>query len=312
MNCETSIPPSRDGCCPGCGGNQVKAIKERGLSLTETFHDNVFVQQEYGIQRCLMCGLVFKDSILSQTDFTRYYDSIDFKRWEPPRPFPTERFVLDFLRSLPEQSSFLDFGCSTGRLLSNVVAKYACFGYEINQSAADEASDKGLTMFDSIAKLRDHRPGFDAILLIDVFEHLDNPTETLGLLTDLIKPGGFLILVTGNANCWACETDLPNFWYFRNIQHLCMITRNYAESLAKTFKIRVHVWKELSHYDTTLWQKAIQMLRHVTYSAMKRWAIATRYPVITIVPILKNAAKWKVPPPYSASKDHAVVIFVKS
>jgi 2-polyprenyl-3-methyl-5-hydroxy-6-metoxy-1,4-benzoquinol methylase len=305
----TSIPRSRKGRCPVCDSEMVTLRGGGGIPTQEKTDSFLFVQNEYQIFECKACGLVFKDSILDSQQCSLLYADMDFKRWEIDSLFPTERFVVQYLKTLPRGSRILDFGCSSGRLMSNLVNLHECFGFEINRDAARKAEARGIKIIASREGLTEHAGIMDAVVLMDVFEHLENPLEVLGNLVLLLKRGGILILVTGDADCWAGRADLANFWYFRTIQHFAMMTRKHAEYIAKHCGLALRTWKTLSHYDVSLSQKSVQYLRQWVYSQVDRRPESFVSNLLKTLPIIKRCANWKIPPPCTASKDHVVVVF---
>ena len=311
MTNETAIPPDRNGCCPGCSGRRVQTVPGRGLSFEDPTRSNVFRQNDYHILRCEDCGLVFKDSILTAEQFARYYDDFEFSEWEASEIYPSERPVLRLLRSLPSDSKVLDFGCSAGRLLAQLAGSYRRYGFEINREAAAKAAERGISMIEKWDDLAAHASTVDALVMADVFEHLEHPTETLESLVRLVKPGGVLVIVTGNADCRACQVDLANFWYFRRIQHVAMLTRQYCEFIARKFELRISDWCEVSHYELTLRQKAGQHLRQFVYSCQYRNPASVLSRLFRLVPVLRRCATWNIPPPFTASRDHVVATFRK-
>lgn len=312
MTNETSVPPDRRECCPGCGSHSVKPIPGIGKALDAPTRTAVFRQNEYRILRCADCGLAFKDSILTEEQFSRYYADFEFSTWEASEMYPTERPVLRFLQTLPPGSKVLDFGCSTGRLLAHVQGGLECHGFEINQEAAAKAAARGIRMVGKWDDLATHAGSVDALVMMDVFEHIEKPTGLIESLLRLVKPGGSLIIATGNADSRACRVDLPNFWYFRNIQHVAMLTRKYCEFIAEKFRLRISVWCELSHYKVTPFQKGEQYLRQFIYSCQHRNPNSLISRLFRTIPVLRRCVNWKIPPPFTASKDHVVVIFEKT
>ena len=92
----------------------------------------------------------------------------------------------------------LDFGCGYGEFL----ATCALFGFEatgVDRSTARRENAKQVRIFAEIADLKASSEGakrFHAITLFEVLEHLDDPVAVLRSLTDLLLPGGILILET--------------------------------------------------------------------------------------------------------------------
>jgi SAM-dependent methyltransferase len=308
---ETTVPSERNGCCPGCRTRNPAGLPGTGQPFEARTRSLVFHQNEYRIFRCGACGLVFKDSILLEEMFGLLYGDVDFSNWSACRIYPTERPVLKHLDSLPAGSKVLDFGCSTGRLLEQANPRLGKWGYEVNKSAACEAAAKGIQMVGDWKDLKSFQQTFDAVLLMDVFEHLSNPTALLKEMVELVKPGGMLVVSTGNADCRACRTDIPNFWYFRSIQHLCMITKQYAETFALRAGLRITSWQECCHYDIVFSNRIAQHLRQWIYGIKYRHPNSIAAAVLGRLPVFRKSATWKIPPPYNASRDHAVVFFEK-
>ena len=135
-----------------------------------------FVQEPYSVRECANCGLLYRDRTLSAERFEAYYAAVDFSKWEIPGLFPTECYVLSILKKLPAGSRILDFGCSSGRLLERLCKDYRCFGFEVNAEAAAKASSKGLKVLDAAELTTSDL--FDAVILLDVFEHLTAPLRS--------------------------------------------------------------------------------------------------------------------------------------
>jgi SAM-dependent methyltransferase len=307
----TSIPDSRKDSCPGCLAGDPLVLPGVGEPLDTRTRSMLFRQTEYRILRCGACGLVFKDSILTDESLEKLYADLDFSVWAACPVYPTERAVLKHISSLPRNSRVLDFGCSSGRLLGRAGPQIEKWGFEINSTAAREATAKGIRIVGDWDQLGSLRQTFDVVLLMDVFEHLPKPTRLLEHLAELVKPGGMLVVSTGNADCRACQIDIPNFWYFRTVQHLCMITKQYAEAFASRTGLRITSWRECSHYDVSLFGRFAQHLRQWVYSVKYRSPQSFAASVLKRLPILRKSVAWDIPPPYSASRDHAVVFFEK-
>ena len=90
-----------------------------------------------------------------------------------------------------------------------------------------------------------------------------------------------------------------------------MFTGQYCEFVARKFGLRISDWREVSHYDTTLLQKAGQHLRQFVYSCQYRNPRSMTARLFRIVPVLRRCATWNIPPPFTASRDHVVVILQK-
>jgi SAM-dependent methyltransferase len=268
--------------------------------------DREFEQPPYEVRECATCGLLYKSNTASPAELDEYYATVDFRKWEIPGHFPTERAALSILRILPKESRFLDFGCSSGRLLAPLVGDYDCCGFEIRAEAAAMAEAKGLHMLAPGFLTRDQVQRFNAVVMVDVFEHLSSPTDLLRKLYPLLKAGGLLLIVTGNGDSAACRLDPAQFWYFRNVEHLCMLTRRNAAYLARELGARFEHWQEVSHYDAPLLKRLKQGAQRFSYWQFRHRTFLSKT-VLPLIPRFNRARHWPMAPAYEVSRDHVLL-----
>jgi SAM-dependent methyltransferase len=267
--------------------------------------DETFSQPDYFVKECDECGLLFRTPTLSPAELDRYYAKFDFRAWEHPGFHPTERAVLEILRAMPPDSAVLDFGCSSGRLLAPLISTHRCYGIELNAAAADEAAKKGITMLEGIdaAEMR-----FDAIVLVDVFEHLAHPLGLLTRLSAQLSDRGLLIVVTGNGDAAVCRRDPALFWYFRILQHLCMLTAKHAQFIASRLGLRIAHWIKLGHYDLSARVRFVQALQNFLFWQFRKQTFLARG-ALRFLPGMRGLKAGTIAPTYTCSKDHVVVVF---
>lgn len=295
--------------CPACRSSAFSDAG-RAAGLTCRLGERDFIQPEYVVRECSDCGLLYRTPNLSAEELGAYYALVDYRKWEVPGFFPTERAIHQRLRRRTVGARLLDFGCSSGRLLAPLVGSYECCGFEINAEAARIAAGKGLTLIAPSALESGSGEKFDAIVLSDVFEHLSAPTVLLRQLVALLQPGGELLLLTGNADAPACRLDPAQFWYFRTVEHLCMISRRHVEFLAQELSVTLVSWHELSHYDTPLGEHLFQFARHFAYCQFRHRTFLAKT-LLPLLPMLNRARHWAIAPTYTASADHVLAVWQK-
>jgi SAM-dependent methyltransferase len=296
--------------CPACGSTTGRDTGDEAPSFSERVGDTEFVQPPYGVRECSTCGLLYKTRTLTQAQFNDYYSKADFRKWEIEDFYPTEAVLLKELGSLPPGSMILDYGCSSGRLLATLVRSHRCFGYEINQAAGASARAKGLHMLSASALGGTSTMRFDAIVLADIFEHLDAPTALLADLIRLLRPGGVLMIATGNGDDPACRLDPAQFWYFRSVEHLLMLTRRHVDWLCSRFTVRLTSWQLVCHYELNLIQKIRQYCQHVAYWKFQSGNMFVRG-MLSLIPYFQRARQWRVAPAFTSNNDHLVLVFEK-
>lgn len=118
--------------------------------------------------------------------------------------------------------SLLDVGAGTGDFLKVASESgWKVHGMEPNKKAASLALDKGIALKNSLEEFKGEQ--FDVVTLWHVLEHIPNLDETISLLTDLVKPGGTLIIAVPNyksfdaayyGEFWAAYDVPRHLWHF--------------------------------------------------------------------------------------------------
>lgn len=188
--------------CKLCGSPTILLGTKRGKITDRLFH----------LRRCLNCQFAFVAD--PWTDYQAIYSEdyyrglgadpyVDFG-FESEHPETTIRVYewrgiltnIQKLTSIRPETRWLDFGCGQGGLLQycsrRVKAQY--FGFE---EGWVQGEPSGFTLLRT-PDLLDGAGRFDIITAIEVFEHIENPLETLAWIRKLLKNGGVLFLTTGN------------------------------------------------------------------------------------------------------------------
>lgn len=270
-------------------------------------------QPDYAIKVCARTGLLHREPMLSDEDLGYYYANNEWWRHSFPRLFPTERLLQQALvKQLPENARVLDIGCGDGRLLESLPPAFGKFGTELSEGAAEAARERGVTIVRHEDVLAGKHGAFDAITMVDVFEHLKQPHEFIASLMPVLKSGGLLGVSTGDGDYCMATCDPEGFWYWRVIAHVSMWTEAYARFAENALGCKRSFVGRCSHYDVEfkLWFKqAVQKMAYEVYHDHK-WTWAK--PVCSLLPLVNRAARWKVRPPYWFGRDHVVTVLRKA
>ena len=156
---------------------------------------------EYGdLYVCERCGTVQQPSLPhgeALLDLYREMEDDAYLSEEPGRRATARRLLKHVAEVAPRRGRLLEVGCGHGLLLDEARAEgFEVEGLELSRDAAAYARETlGLTVHERT--LADHRGGpYDAIVLADVIEHLDDPLAALDRCVSLLAPGGSLCVVT--------------------------------------------------------------------------------------------------------------------
>ncbi|MFN8250191.1 MAG: class I SAM-dependent methyltransferase [Ferruginibacter sp.] len=293
--------------CISCGSKRSRVCSSAD-GFKEIFGNREFVQEAYSIRQCHECGLYFKDHVISPELLNDYYNAFDFTAWQPSGKYPTEELVDAFL-SGKTNLRVLDYGCSEGRYLSKFTGIHQCYGFDIDERALKLAAEKKINVIQEAEfdKYKDH---FDVIILSDVFEHSMAPTALLKKLFSMLSANGELIIMTGYADAPAAAYDLANFWYFKTIQHVCMMGDAYIHFIQRTLQVKSLKKTYCSHYNSSLGKRLFYGTRFGLFRFVNSNRRNPLVRFLSLVPYVKKVTGWKVLPYHPYSKDH-VVLFLQ-
>lgn len=201
---------------------------------------------EGALLRCTSCG-----QLLSQCSEARYWESMqEFD--DPQGTLPKagseggrirrSKKFLDRIAKLlgrpPGEIRLLDVGCSSGAFLHTAVELgFRAEGVEPAPKAAAAAQATGLKVHQGLLQEAGYTDGqFDAVTLFEVIEHLQHPQDLLKECRRILRPGGILLVGTGNAASWSMAA-LGARWEYLHIAkhggHVSFFTPNSMGLLAQ-------------------------------------------------------------------------------
>ena len=201
---------------------------------------------------CPLCKLMFRSQLPTVESLRQFYVHLSAKNWNyDPKTVGSWNLAARMLRerySSEETICVLDVGAFNGDFLSMLPQAWMKCAVEPNEHAVVRLRKLGIRHeadFIDDVRLLDHKGKFDIITLFDVFEHLLDVDATLTRLVTLLKPGGRLLVSTGNANHWTWWLLNAHHWYLHTIQHLCIGSTVFFAGYGK--KKGLIVEKQINH-----------------------------------------------------------------
>lgn len=181
--------------CPVCKLGDIARWKTKGV---------------FQLLQCALCGLIFIDQVSYQDDPKSQYirdDTSPTQYYCASAKIDKKNFskTLDAIELHFKKGVILDVGASVGTFLELAQQRgWTCVGIEPNKTAVQICRDRGLRIeegfFDeNFAKkiLQKNHP-FDVIHMGDVIEHVFDPIAFLRIAYSLLRPGGYIVIVTPN------------------------------------------------------------------------------------------------------------------
>ncbi|MBL9189262.1 MAG: methyltransferase domain-containing protein [Opitutaceae bacterium] len=159
----------------------------------------------------------------------------------------------------------LDFGCGAGGFLKFLRERGALAGRPLDLTGHDVGSyadllreRDGFRILGLDALAREPEASFDLISLIEVIEHLPDPLGPLQLVARLLKPGGLLLLTTGNLDSPAARQAGLAYRYCAPEIHVSLFN---PRALAALYH-RAGLAPFAVRYDGAVQFKVVKTLRH--------------------------------------------------
>ena len=224
-----------------------------------TPHQELYEKNGCVVRRCTTCGLGsaeprdFQPEAYYTEDYFNGGHADGYSDYAGSEHVLRAEFarVVDVLKQhCPPGGRLLEIGSAYGFFLKEAQSSFDIHGIELAKDAVDACHRAGLQNVhqgvvdeDILARIGP----VDAVVLLDVIEHLPDPFETLRLCNKILKPGGVILITTGDFDAfmarltgrhWRLMTPPQHLWYFSR-----MSFSHIASSLALKMVACTRPWK---------------------------------------------------------------------
>ncbi len=258
-------------------------------------------------RRCAACGYQFVHPGIPQSRLRECYSQASAGHWGTDNDHSYARSYAHKKRMLDRFSAgkrILDFGCFDGGFLAYVGDGYQKLGIEPASDAAKVAEQRGVTIIG--ATIADATaasiPFVDAVVSFDVFEHLSDPVSALRGFCRLLKPGGIVLIETGNSDEPLWRRVGIRHPYQSIPEHVAVFNESSLREAGRHAGLELVHFEATAHQELTRTTQAIYRLYNLAYSCARAWDKAGA-PMPTS---LKRVAQG--PLPRSMGNDHFLAI----
>lgn len=217
--------------CPSCGHSD-QSDRGRPSRKKYSFGSNtIAIPDAMRLVSCRRCSLIYKTHVPAPEWLLTLTAGSDEELWQIPHQFVEE---LSHIRSsAPAPFSLLDVGAASGGLLQ-AAAPYAsrCSALDIIRFGGLRISANG----EFISAFLDHEHiqwqgvPYDVVTVFDVMEHLYEPTIGLRNIYSFVKPGGMVMIETGDSDAVA---RVDRWYYLSLFEHHIAWNERSLSTLAK-------------------------------------------------------------------------------
>lgn len=216
--------------CPCCGSSSLLRVGAISYGSPTPFStEQITTARVPELWECRRCHSKFTQNSLTEHDAEELYRmGSSGERWKavPFRDQQRDEVIRVVEAELRPGALVIDVGCNTGEFL-DFARGHGCQtgGVEFSEASSAIAAAKGHAMYASLQALDDRSA--DVITAFDLVEHLYHPAAFIATCHGKLKPGGKLLIVTGNPQCLAARLYGARWWYVSFPEHIVFPSRSY-------------------------------------------------------------------------------------
>ena len=240
--------------CRICEKETVPYLRLSTAALDEPFLDAQLRSElpELELRRCSGCGCLWagdarKDDGILARAYERVNDSYFDSEENDPRYIQFYNHLEKLAAPHVSGRTVLDVGCGEGLFLSTLSDEWSKQGLEPSISGATRAQQKKLDV--ACATLDNSREQYhvDLISALDVIEHVIDPHHFVESFKSHLRPGGAVLLLTGDADSYAAKVAGPQWSYLRWSGHVSIFSRAGLQRLLESHGFEIRTWERCEH-----------------------------------------------------------------
>lgn len=205
--------------CWICGEKDFALIKNSDVKPDLNSMNFAITNFNYGLtgelQQCQSCGFI---QCTDLQEVVGYYEDLEDQEYENTRKERKlqEKKLLRLIESYKDNGSILDIGAGSGILVEAALEKgFKAEGIEPSRWLQKNAQKLNLPIHLGIFPHHDTPGPYDIITLVDVIEHVTNPTELLREINKTLDKNGIFVMVTPDVRSVAARLLRFKWWHFR-------------------------------------------------------------------------------------------------
>jgi len=217
------------------------------------------VKSGFEIRRCTSCGLG-RTVLTADFDPSRYYDESYFQGgaadgyadYQGSADTLRQEFRRTLCDVLPyfHGGRLLEFGCAYGFFLEESRSHFtSVHGIEYAEAAAQACRDRGIDVITGAVSETTLDGVYDAVVGLDVIEHVPEPHETVRTLARHMSPGAALVMTTGDWASGVARLTGKRWRLMTPPQHLSFFTPDSMRAMLQAAGLDVvsltHPWKRV-------------------------------------------------------------------
>ena len=207
---------------------------------------------ELKLRRCTNCGCLWAHDARRDEGVLRHaYERVAGSYFESPQDNQSYaqfyKKLERFLKLHVSGRRILDVGCGDGVFLSCISDEWLRQGLEPSASGVTLARQKNLDVQQATLDTVQDKYEVDVISALDVVEHVIDPHQFLESFKPHLRPGGVVLLLTGDADSYAARIAGPRWSYLRWCGHISVLSRTGLRKLLQSHGFEILAWDRCDH-----------------------------------------------------------------
>ena len=226
--------------CWICGNEELVKVKDANIEQVES-KDFAITNSNYGvthaIYQCSNCNFL---QCSKNSDVLSFYEELIDPEYESTREARKlqEEKVLDLIQKYKKGGRILDIGAGSGILIEAAIERgFDAIGVEPSKWLTSKATERGLPVKLGIFPSPEITGKFDVITLVDVIEHVDNPTQLVKEIANYLNDDGIFVMVTPDVNSFFAKTLGYKWWHYR-VAHIGYFNKTTMNLLSESARLK--------------------------------------------------------------------------
>jgi len=300
--------------CRSCGGQD---LDDLGPCPPFAASSTAILGTSGRLLRCANCALGQRDPIPDAASLIAMYRDTPVEdmayRFEDNAAWVRARKTMLERHNPARDLDVLDVGCHTGIFLAALPATWRRYGIESARAPVAVASQRhGVTIISERLENTgsEWTQRFDAVTMFDVIEHLPNPAAGIAQAARLLKPGGTLLLSSGDLDAWTWRWLGSGHWYLQTPQHLSVISKRFLQHVANENMLKLMEVQTIPHRlarRRERWSEAIKAI----YWGLRQRSGPYRIPhhLMQSLPGLTELRHMRSVPWTMSLQDHCLAVY---
>jgi len=259
--------------CPSCGGRSrdllplgyMPEVYPMGKLVVRL--DRTVVSQRR-LAHCRSCGLIYHVLIPKRSVLRNLADDLDKERHWGSRS--AKEIFASLLATHCKPLKVLDVGCGRGEFLQSLPKNWVKLGVDPNRASvnlAKRAVPEGKFFEGFFEDLDLSGLQVDVVTLWDVVEHLDDIDGVFSSLVNLLKPGGVIMIQTGDTSSVQARLLGSSWNYYTVLDHFIFFNEVSIHNVLSKHGLAVECIEKTTHhyYVKPLGNRILRIFKNVVF-----------------------------------------------